>query len=844
MAYGELKVDSITFTNGGTDTTVSVSGLVQNPTFSGDITVTGTISGDVVLGGTTVSGATVTGVAGEFGTVTGNTAGFTTVTGTTVSGSTANFVSGTFTTQVSGVTVTGNLAQFTTITGGTAGFTTVTGTTVTGSAGQFGTVTGNTAGFTTVTGTTVTGTTASFTSGVFTNISGGTHTITSGVFDDGTAAAPSITFTGDLDTGIYSPGANQVAISTNGQGRLFLDASGNVNVGLPLGYGEALGVRGTFASQVTNVVNRITEAGSVGYWGTVTNHDLAFQTSGQERLRITADGKLGLGTSAPGATLDISAAQATVRATSSTGTNFVLYSGNNGSGSLRLGVETSTGGGLLTGSSANSTILGSSSNHPLHLGTNATTALTVDTSQRVGIGTTSALAKLHVSNSGAEGIEISPGYATNLNYTSNYNRSTSSYIDSAQDAANHRFYISGTERARIDSSGRLLVGTSSARSNFTGVSSPIIQSTGGLSQPSIGLVTGDGATTPQSYLIFGRTADGGTGNTLVGNNFKLGSISFQGADGSNLVPAAEISAAVDGTPGASDMPGRLVFSTTADGSASPTERMRLDSSGRLGLGTSSPQERLDVAGNGASFLRWEHDGASGSYGSITSGGVLRIGPYFAATDRELALYGDNASEFWVVTGVNKALHLGTNKTSRIYIGGTGKVGVGTTSPAVDFDVAGKIRTSTGILFGSDTAAANTLDDYEEGTWTPAFSFATPGDLAVTYSSQTGNYRIVGKLCIATFTLEFTPTYTTSSGTARVTGLPLSTGNYLTTPASVDRFSGFTLTAGFDNMWLRKNTSQTYVELYSMGRSGSASMGTSEVVSGSAKILNGTIIYNL
>jgi len=43
MAYGELKVDSITFTDGGTDATVSVSGLVQNPTFSGDITVGGSI---------------------------------------------------------------------------------------------------------------------------------------------------------------------------------------------------------------------------------------------------------------------------------------------------------------------------------------------------------------------------------------------------------------------------------------------------------------------------------------------------------------------------------------------------------------------------------------------------------------------------------------------------------------------------------------------------------------------------------------------------------------------------------------------------------------------------------
>ena len=272
-------------------------------------------------------------------------------------------------------------------------------------------------------------------------------------------------------------------------------------------------------------------------------------------------------------------------------------------------------------------------------------------------------------------------------------------------------------------------------------------------------------------------------------------------------------------------------------------RLFVDANGNVGLGTNSPQERLDIPGGGGSSLRWEHNGASGSYN--TSGGVLRIGPYYAAADRELALFVDNSNAAWITTGTtNQTINIGTNKTSRIYINTVGKVGVGTTSPAVDFDVAGKIRTSTGILFGSDTAAANTLDDYEEGTWTPAFSFATPGDLAVTYSNQTGNYRIVGKLCIATFTLEFTPTYTTSSGNARVTGLPLSTGNYLTTPASVDRFSGFTLTAGFDNMWLRKNTSQTYVELYSMGRSGSAAMGTSEVVSGSAKRLNGTIIYNL
>jgi hypothetical protein len=57
---------------------------------------------------------------------------------------------------------------------------------------------------------------------------------------------------------------------------------------------------------------------------------------------------------------------------------------------------------------------------------------------------------------------------------------------------------------------------------------------------------------------------------------------------------------------------------------------------------------------------------------------------------------------------------------RMRIASDGKVGIGNT-PAVDLDVTGEIRASTGILFGTDTAAANKLDDYEEGTWTPTWT---------------------------------------------------------------------------------------------------------------------------
>ena len=75
-------------------------------------------------------------------------------------------------------------------------------------------------------------------------------------------------------------------------------------------------------------------------------------------------------------------------------------------------------------------------------------------------------------------------------------------------------------------------------------------------------------------LVLGKS--NGTTNgavTVVTDDALLGRISFQGADGTQTVEAGRIECLVDDTPGADDMPGRLVFSTTANGASSPTERM-------------------------------------------------------------------------------------------------------------------------------------------------------------------------------------------------------------------------------------------------------------------------------
>ena len=59
--------------------------------------------------------------------------------------------------------------------------------------------------------------------------------------------------------------------------------------------------------------------------------------------------------------------------------------------------------------------------------------------------------------------------------------------------------------------------------------------------------------------------------------------------------------------------------------------------------------------------------------------------------------------------------------------------------------APKITASTGILFGTDTAAANTLDDYEEGTWTPRFKDTVNGvDVTASYNKQVGYYIKTGR----------------------------------------------------------------------------------------------------
>jgi hypothetical protein len=131
----------------------------------------------------------------------------------------------------------------------------------------------------------------------------------------------------------------------------------------------------------------------------------------------------------------------------------------------------------------------------------------------------------------------------------------------------------------LDSSARVLVGTSTSSNNADGFTPSIqVAGSGGLAAASIARYSGD-AFQPQLSLQKSR---GGIGaQSLVSASDTLGQVTFEGSDGSSFKQAASIRCEVDGTPGANDMPGRLVFSTTSDGAASPTERMRISSAGEV-----------------------------------------------------------------------------------------------------------------------------------------------------------------------------------------------------------------------------------------------------------------------
>ena len=162
-----------------------------------------------------------------------------------------------------------------------------------------------------------------------------------------------------------------------------------------------------------------------------------------------------------------------------------------------------------------------------------------------------------------------------------------SFWTSAADSA-------ATEKMRLTKEGYVLVGTTAS------LGTAGVQAAAVATDPFEGYRFGANANGPTVSLYKNRGATVGT-NAVVVSGDELGTIAFRGYDGAAYRAGAFITGYVDGTPGASDMPGRLTFSTTADGAATPTERMRITSGGQVNIGGNftSTNNTLQVTGNAA-----------------------------------------------------------------------------------------------------------------------------------------------------------------------------------------------------------------------------------------------------
>ena len=288
-------------------------------------------------------------------------------------------------------------------------------------------------------------------------------------------------------------------------------------------------------------------------------------------------------------------------------------------------------------------------------------------------------------------------------------------------------------------------------------------------------------------LAKSRGAAVGT-RAIVQSGDELGQIGFVGDDGTNFISAAGIFAYVDGTPGTDDMPGRLVFSTTADGASSPTEAMRITSEGRLLInqtivpaGAVPSPYGTGTAGNGGSALQVLTGGGIGlnHWAANAQGNGVVFNKSRTATPNSgtVTNSGDNLGYllFNADDGANfikAALIVGEADAASSTNSAPGRL-VFSTTAAGNTNPSERVRIDAdGLKFNGDTATTNALNDYEEGTWDPTYEPNFGAFTSVTYDFQTGHYTKVGRLVTCTFMLRTDGiTVGTASGAVRVGNLP-------------------------------------------------------------------------
>ena len=407
-----------------------------------------------------------------------------------------------------------------------------------------------------------------------------------------------------------------------------------------------------------------------------------------ERVRITSDGNVGIGTSTPVAALH----------TFGTGIINIVQSSNDVSYTQYYNTSTNAGGtndGLTVGNNGLTAYIWQRESADLLLGTSNTEAIRITSTQNVGIGTTSPSAKLDVN--GAQIIQSAAGFGTDGDQAALFLSNTANFGLSGNFSGYSRNLIK-SDGGSILTVGRWNTSLISELSIESG-SSGLIKFLAGASErmriTSAGNVVINSTSTPyvddKLYIA--------SGNIILDNNRGYLQYTTGGARATLLALNSSNTLTV-GQSNAYNA-SLLLYGGTGNVTvnAGTIEVARFTTAGNVGIGTTSPAYKLDIGSNTSETVRISAVATNGSTGTLLFGSNAIVsqaakiqGIYGGSYDGTLVFYTQTA-------GATDADRM----TEKVRILSNGNVGIGTGSPGFKLDVNGTARVNQGGVNGSGQA---------------------------------------------------------------------------------------------------------------------------------------------